>query len=140
MDKGEDEMNKDIGKTSSGKLQKADKVSKDYTQAKPEEIAADIERTRAHMDETLAMLGRKIHRPGLARKAAALTLGTLAAGALAIFGFRALRSRKSKSLTNRLTSRWHDARIFEQVNLARKMAMAARKGKPTIIVVEPRKT
>ena len=139
-------MNKERGKPAfekppkvvvMGMPDKVVKVSKDYSKAKPEEIAADIERTRAHMDESLAILGRKIHRPGLARKIAMVAFGTLAAGALAYFGFRALRPRKSKA--KRLASRWHEARVFEQVNLARKLAMAARKGKPTIIVVEPRK-
>lgn len=131
-------MNKETGKPYPERLQKADKVSRDYSQAKPDEIAADIERTRAHMDETLSMLGRKFKGPALVRMAAAISLGALAAGALAFFGFRAFRSRMSK--TRRPTSRWRDARIFEQVNLARKLAMAARKGKPTVIIVEPRKT
>lgn len=111
------------------------KPSKDYAKASPEEIIADIERTRAHMDETLDHLGRKLH-PGPKGKAAAWGLAAATVGTLAWLAIRAFRGRKSR---HRPHFKWHEARVLEQAMLAAKLAKTARKGKPAIIVVEPRK-
>ena len=111
------------------------KPAKDYGKASPEEIMADIERTRAHMDETLDHLGQK-HHPGPKGKAAAWGLAAAAAGTLAWLAIRAFRGRRSRP---RPHFKWHQARVLEQAMLAAKLAQAARKGKPAIIVVEPRK-
>lgn len=126
-----------------GKNPLKQETARDYAKATPEEIVADIERTRAHMDETLSRLGRRLHRrtPG---KALGLTLGLLtlaAAGALGYLGYRGFRGRGSHGkLRHRLfRSTWHNAHLVEKSVLAARLAMAARKGKPAIIVVEPRK-
>lgn len=115
-------------------------VGKDYGKADPEEIMADIERTRAHMDETLDLLGRKL-RPGVPRKA--LGIASWLAGGLLIAGlaYRAFGppSRRRRHRKRKAASQWRDARLWEQAMLAGKLARAARKGKPAIIVVEPRK-
>lgn len=112
-----------------------EKPFQDYAKASPEEIMADIERTRNHMDETLENLGRKLH-PGPKGKAAAWGLSAAALASLAWLAFRAIRGRKAR---RRLHFRWHEARVLEQAMLATRLAKAARKGKPAIIVVEPRK-
>jgi hypothetical protein len=115
-------------------------VGKDYGKADPEEIMADIERTRAHMDETLALLGRKL-RPKVPRQA--LRMASWIAGALVIAGlaYRAFgpTRRHRRHGKRRPSSGWREARLWEQAMLAGKLAQAARKGKPAIIVVEPRK-
>jgi hypothetical protein len=115
-------------------------VGKDYGKADPEEIMADIERTRAHMDETLALLGRRL-RPRVPRKA--LRTASWIAGALLIAGlaYRAFGPPRHhrRHGKRRPSSRWREARLWEQAMLAGKLAQAARKGKPAIIVVEPRK-
>lgn len=122
--------------SSPGKPGKAEaEPAKDYSKASPEEIMADIERTRAHMDETLDHLGRKLH-PGPKGRAAAWGLAAAAVGTLAWLAFRAFRGRKHP---HRPHFKWHEARVLEQAVLAAKLAQAARKGKPAIIVVEPRK-
>jgi hypothetical protein len=115
-------------------------VGKDYSKADPDEIVADIERTRAHMDETLALLGRKL-RPKVPRQT--LRIASWIAGGLLIAGL-AYRTfgppRRHRHHRNRkASSRWREARLWEQAMLAGKLAQAARKGKPAIIVVEPRK-
>jgi hypothetical protein len=114
---------------------KQGKAAKDYTKASPEEIMADIERTRAHMDETLDNLGEKLH-PGPTGKAIAWGLAAAVLGSLGWLAIRSLRGRKSR---HRPHTKWHQARVLEQAWLAAKLAQAARKGKPAIIVVEPRK-
>lgn len=135
-------MNKHSGKSAPGKsaethgLGKEAKASLAYEDASPEDIAADIEKTRAHMDETLSELGRRI-RPRLPGKPIGIALGAVAAGLIAYLAYRAFGSRK-RHRSDR-SPRWRDARVLEQVMLAKKLAMAARKGKPAIIVVEPRK-
>jgi hypothetical protein len=72
---------------------KQGKAAKDYTKASPEEIMADIERTRAHMDETLDNLGQKLH-PGPAGKAIAWGLAAAALGTLGWLANRAFRGGK----------------------------------------------
>jgi Protein of unknown function (DUF3618) len=113
------------------------KSSPAYKDASPEDIAADIERTRAHMDETLSKLGRRI-RPRLPGRQAGIALGVLAAGLLAFLGYRRVTGSRKRGRSDR-SPRWRNARVLEQVMLAKNLAMAARKGKPAIIVVEPRK-
>lgn len=128
----------------------------DYAKASPEDIAADIERTRAHMDETLHLLSRKL-RPRLPGKALLAGSGFAALALLAYLGWAGYRGyRRRHSLLGRLaeSSRkgkhrigsmrrswlsWHGTGIGEQGLLAAKLAMAARKGKPAVIVVEPRR-
>jgi hypothetical protein len=92
------------------------------------------------MDETLAILGSKL-RPRVPGKA--LRIASWIAGGLLIAGltYRAFgpprhhrQHRKRKT-----SSQWREARLWEQAMLAGKLAQAARKGKPAIIVVEPRK-
>lgn len=127
-----------------------------YDRATPEEIAADIERTRAHMDETLEMLGRRL-RPRLPGKAALRALGLLALAGVAALGlFAGLRGyRRRHTLRGRLAHSKgvkglrgflsgvaapaiRKAGTGEQAVLAARLALAARGGKPTIIVVQPR--
>lgn len=109
--------------------------AKDYSGSTPEEIMKDIERTRARMDETLSRLGSRL-KPRMPPKAVAISLGAVALGALGYFAAKAFRHRRPKAP---LRSVWRNARVLEQGMLAAKLAMAARKGKPAIIVVEPRK-
>lgn len=127
----------------------------DYAKASPEDIAADIERTRARMDETLLLLSRKL-RPRYPGKAALAVIGLAAFAALAALGWAGFRGyRLRHSLRGRLagTSRkglrrvgsmgrswlsWRRAGIGEQSLLAARLALAVRKGKPAVIVVEPR--
>lgn len=128
----------------------------DYSKASPEDIAADIERTRAHMDETLHLLGRKL-RPRPPGKAVFAALGFAAFAALAYLGWTGFRGyRRRHTLRGRLaeSSRkgkdrlgamrrswlsWRQAGLGEQAVLAAKLALAVRSGKPAIIVVEPRR-
>ncbi len=127
----------------------------DYAKASPEEIAADIERTRAHMDETLHLLSRRL-KPRLPGRALLAASGIAALAVLAWLGWSGyLGFRRRHSLVGRLAASsrkgkrwfgsirrsqlsWRGAGIGEQGLLAAKLAMAARKGKPAVIVVEPR--
>jgi hypothetical protein len=137
MDEGEIQMNPESKAPAGAQPDaKAARPAKDYGKATPEEIMADIERTRAHMDETLDLLGQRMHL-GRKGEAVAWSLGAAALGTLAWIAVRALRGRKSAA--RRPHFKWREARVLEQAVLAAKLAKAARKGKPAIIVVEPRK-
>lgn len=139
-------MNKDPNPVSG----KSAKASVEYGKSSPEEIMAEIEHTRTHMDETLRLLGRKL-KPTVARAALMAVAGILGASLLALIGWKifkpkphgaeALKARVKTyaKQTRKGTARWREARTFEQVMLASKLAMAVRKGRPAIIVVEPRK-
>ncbi|HLP41602.1 MAG TPA: DUF3618 domain-containing protein [Fibrobacteria bacterium] len=139
-------MNKDPNPVSG----KSAKASVDYGKSSPEEIMAEIEHTRAHMDETLHLLGRKL-KPMVPRLAVLTAAGILGASLLTLVGWKLLKSKPHGAeaikarvkayakQTRKGTTRWREARTFEQVMLASKLAMAVRKGRPAIIVVEPRK-
>lgn len=112
--------------------------SVDYGRAAPEAIRADIEKTRAHMDETLALLGRKF-RPDLfkrGRKIAAAVTAVLLGGlglALVLTG-RTRKRKRYASVHMRRAGGW-----FDQILVMRALAAAARKGKPAVFIVQPRR-
>lgn len=109
--------------------------SADYTEASPEEIRADIEKTRAHMDETLARLGRKIH-PRFLKNPAVLIAGVT----FVLLGTAALIFLKTRRESKRpRTAIWKRATLYDQILIVKALAAAARKGKPAVFVVEPRK-
>jgi hypothetical protein len=116
---------------------RAPKAQPDYQKASPDEIRSDIEKTRAHMDETLVRLGRKI-RPRFFRDRrkviAAVTLLLLAAGGLVFLRIRSGRGRPEARAMG-----WRKARLYEQFLVMRGLIAAARKGKPAVFVVEPKK-
>lgn len=107
----------------------------DYATASPEAIMAEIERTRAHMDETLDNLGKQLHF-GPKGKAAAWGVAATGIGILVWLAIRGYLGRKTR---RRPHFKWHEARVLEQAVLAGRLARAVRKGRPAIIVVEPRK-
>lgn len=121
---------------------------KDYGRASPGEIMADIEQTRAHMDETLSLLGRKMHPGPAGKKALSLAGGSLVAlaGLAGFLIFRRSRNRRIlKSALrhgkrpSRFPWRLREMGAFRQALVATRLAASARKGKPTVIVVEPRR-
>lgn len=67
----------------------------DLGEAAPEEIRAEIDRTRARMDEHLSQLGRKL-KGGPAMKRARYPLAALAAAVAGFLIFRAVRKRVGK--------------------------------------------
>ena len=130
----------------------------DWFQASPDEIKEEIARTRAHMDLLLSQLGRKL-RPKLfisKLKLARLQM-PLAALFIAISGvvvFRAIRPKsKPKAWMGRFNRQIgriqtsakvkrlevRSAGILDQFRALRLAASVARKGKPAIYIVEPRR-
>lgn len=118
----------------------------DLNSASPDEIKAGIARTRAHMDERLTDLGRKI-RPGaklrIRMRRAKIPLAAGAAALCAFLAYRAARAAvKSKSERhgpkagiNRLKIK--SAGVFDYVRALRLLATTIRKGKPGIFIVDP---
>jgi hypothetical protein len=130
----------------------------DWFQASPDEIKSEIARTRAHMDLLLSQLGRKL-RPKIfvsKLKLARLQI-PLAALFIAVSGivvFRAIRPEpkpkawmgkfqgklgriQNSAKVKRLEVR--SAGLFDQIRALRLAAAVARKGKPAVFIVEPRK-
>jgi hypothetical protein len=144
MDQGEDPVKdpKEIPARGGGAetAKHAERKAPDYSKATPDQILADIEKTRAHMDHTLTMLGDKLHpRPKV--KAALLGVGGLLlslAGWAAVRAFLGRKGTRAKAAKAKAW-RWREAGMIEQALLAKKLVGAARKGRPAIIVVEPRK-
>ena len=100
----------------------------------PEEIRAGIERTREHMDESLASLSRKL-RP---LRPENLKVPLLAAAALGVglAVFRIVRRKRHPNPAKR-ELRWRSTNLLDQVLLMKTLAMAVKKGKPAIFVVKP---
>jgi hypothetical protein len=115
---------------------------RDWNSASPDEIKAGIARTRAHMDERLTDLGRKIHPSAKLRKAK-IPLAAGAAALCALLAYRAARAMmKSKSERhgpkagiNRLKLK--SAGVFDYVRALRLLATTISKGKPGIFIVDP---
>ncbi|HKP96667.1 MAG TPA: DUF3618 domain-containing protein [Fibrobacteria bacterium] len=125
----------------------------DWFQAGPDEIKAEIARTRAHMDALLSQLGRKF-KPRLNLSRLQVPLAALFLAVSGIVVFRAIRRRsKPKAWTDRFGERIgriqnsakakrpevRSAGILDQVRALRLAASAARSGKPAIYIVEPRR-
>jgi hypothetical protein len=106
-----------------------------YQKSSPEQIRADIERTRAHIDETLAQLGRKFH-PRLLRDRLRL-FGMVGAAVLGIGGALFFAAYLTRSRRSPGRSPWRKAGILDQFLVAKSLIAAARKGKPAIYVVRP---
>lgn len=115
---------------------------RDWNTATPDEIKAGIARTRAHMDERLTELGRKI-RPGEKLRRAKLPLAAGAAALCALLAYGAARaviqSRSKrhgpKAGINRL--RVKSAGMFDYIRALRLVATTVRKGKPSVFIVDP---
>lgn len=105
--------------------------------ASPETIKDEIARTRAHMDERLSQLGRKI-RPRLELRKLQLPLiilVSLVAG-LAAFGMaRSKRKTGAKAAVTRFKVR--TAGMRDHIRTLQLVVSVIRKGKPAILIVEP---
>ena len=126
----------------------------DLAHASPEEIKAEIARTRAHMDERLSQLGRKL-KPQV--KPAYLWL-SLTALALGVGGYMAFRKFRAASIPEKWDAGLKkklgkiaalptvekagalSGGILDQLGALRLAYAAVRHGKPSIYVVKPRKT
>ena len=119
---------------------------RDWNSASPDEIKAGIALTRAHMDERLTDLGRKI-RPGtklrVRLRKSKIPLAAGAAALCALLAYRAARAVvKSRSERHgpkagirRLKVK--SARVFDYVRALRLLATTISKGKPGIFIVDP---
>jgi len=125
----------------------------DLDHASTAEIKAEIGRTRMHMDEHLSQLGDK-----LKTKASSaylwIPIGGLLLGAIGYAAFRMVgKVSKPKKWSDRVQGgvdkfigasaveklQVRSAGIFDQIRMLRLAVSAARKGKPAIYIVEPRK-
>jgi hypothetical protein len=123
----------------------------DWYKAGPDEIKAEIARTRAHMDKHLAQLGRKI-KPKLNLRRLQIPVAAFLLLTAGWVAFRMIRRRsKLKTWSGRIRS-WNDrsnvkvkkiklrsAGILDQIRALQLAVAAVRKGKPAIFIVEPRK-
>ena len=117
-------------------------IVNDWNTASPDEIKAGIERTRAHMDERLTDLGRKI-RPGARLRKAKIPLAAGAAALCALLAYRASRAvvksrserHGAKAGIKRLKVK--SAGMFDYILALRLLATTIRKGKPGIFIVDP---
>ena len=115
---------------------------RDWSSASPDEIKAGIALTRAHMDERLTDLGRKI-RPGEKLRKAKIPLAAGAAALCALLAYRAARSaikarserHGPKAGIKRLKVK--SAGMFDYVRALRLLATTIRKGKPGVFIVDP---
>ncbi|MDB5049293.1 MAG: hypothetical protein JWO30_2364 [Fibrobacteres bacterium] len=125
----------------------------DWYRASPDEIKAEIARTRAHMDEHLAQLGRKI-RPKANLKRMQIPFAALFVMVSGLVAFRLIRRRsKLKTWSGRVQAgvrkaganpnvkrvKLRSAGFLDQIRAVRLAINVARKGKPAIFIVEPRK-
>jgi hypothetical protein len=121
------------------------KTTKPEKRTKPEDIRADIERTREHMDESLTQLSRKIRvRWRMRLRQLALPLAGIVLAGVGAVVFRKLRRPKPawgriKMQQARTQPVVKAAGLLDQVLLMRALVMAAKKGKPAIYVVQPAK-
>jgi hypothetical protein len=114
----------------------------------PEEIERSIERTRSHMDESLAMLGRKLSPSRL--KVLRAPLAALSLGLIGLAVFRAYRKgwhvhsrSKHASLREKPTIKRMQVRSmsrFAQLRTILLLASVASKGKPAVFIVNPGKS
>lgn len=126
----------------------------DWFRAEPDEIKAEIARTRAHMDEHLSQLGRKLKpRVNVSRLQIPFAAAFMAlAGALLTrrFLFRSRRrtwmgmpvtdSRKPRSGIKADRFRVRSAvGALDNIRALQLAYAVARKGKPAVYIVEPRK-
>jgi hypothetical protein len=123
---------------------KHDASSVDWHAASPDQIKAEIARTRAHMDERLSDLGRKI-RPRINPKWVQIPLASLFALATGFIIFRAVRpksklaawSRKSHPSARVQRLKIKSAGMFDYIHALRLLSTIVRKGKPAVFIVEP---
>lgn len=112
----------------------------DLEKASPEAIKNEIARTRAHMDERLSQLGRKI-RPGIELRNLRLPMALLAACAAGIAAyFLARRAAKTGSGPTVRRFKVRTAGMMDHIRTLQLAASVVRKGKPAILIVEPRKS
>jgi hypothetical protein len=115
----------------------------DWFNAGPDQIKDEIARTRAHMDEHLSQLGRKF-QPGAKFKRVGIPIAAamaMAVSGLMVFrGFRrhGRRGRGAAAKVERLKIK--SAGMWDQVRAVRLALNLARKGKPAIFIVEPRRS
>lgn len=117
-------------------------IVRDWNTASPDEIKAGIDRTRAHMDERLTDLGRKI-RPGARFRKARIPIAAGAAALCALLAYRAARAvvksrsdrQGAKAEIKRLKVK--SAGMFDYIMALRLLATTIRKGKPGIFIVDP---
>jgi hypothetical protein len=114
------------------------KVSKDYSHSSPEDILRDIERTKEHMDRSLSQLGEKLI-PRLPRRTLRIAGAVLLAAGLGLagyLGYRYFKPKPKQRAMRWMKSRVKKASVIDQILLAKNLALAARKGQPSIIVVQ----
>jgi hypothetical protein len=112
----------------------------DLEKASPEAIKEEIARTRAHMDERLYQLGRKM-RPRLEGRYLWLPLAIVAAflaGSAAYLLARRASHPKAGPTVTRFKVR--TAGMIDHIRTLQLAASVLRKGKPAILIVEPRKS
>lgn len=119
---------------------------RDWNSASPDEIKAGIALTRAHMDERLTDLGRKI-RPGAKVRArfrkARIPLAAGAASLCALLAYWAARAAvKSRSERHGPKAdikrlKLKSAGVFDYVRALRLLATTISKGKPGVFIVDP---
>jgi hypothetical protein len=123
----------------------------DWYKASPDEIKAEIARTRAHMDEHLRQLGRKI-RPGAGAKGLGASFAALALAAIGILAIGAFRRRmRARTWSGRMKAgmRGSNVRVkrfrirsfgaLDQIRVLQLAVSMFRKGKPAVYIVEPRR-
>ncbi|MDB5102830.1 MAG: hypothetical protein JWP91_519 [Fibrobacteres bacterium] len=119
----------------------------DWNDASPDEIKAEIARTRAHMDARLSDLGRKF-KPKVNVKRARIPAAVLAAALTGFLLFRAFRpksklvswSRRKKPASARMQRlKVKSAGMADYVRAIGLVMNVIRKGKPAVFIVEPGK-
>ena len=120
----------------------------DWHDASPDEIKAEIARTRAHMDERLSDLGRKL-KPKVNMKRLQSPVAALSIAVAGFLLFRALRPKSKLVAWSRSKHKRPGARIerlkvksagmFDYVRALRMLMTVVRKGKPAVFIVEPGK-
>lgn len=124
-----------------------DEQAEQINEFTPDQLQQEIEKTREHMDENLALLGKKLNPNRLRNLQVPLVLGFLAITAI----FLVIRYRKGWHVKSRRSSalvkpkyaikrmrlgtlgRWSQLRTFLQ------LVSVARRGKPAVFIVQPMK-
>lgn len=111
----------------------------DLENASPEAIRDEIARTRAHMDERLSLLGRKI-RPRMRSEYLRIPMAVLAAMLAGYVAYRlARRSSGPKPGPSVTRFKVRTSGMLDHIRTLQLAASVVRKGKPAILIVEPRK-
>jgi hypothetical protein len=119
----------------------AARTKTDWNHSSPDEIKYEIARTRAHMDERLSDLGRKL-KPRVNLKRLQIPAAAVFAAVTGLLIFRAVRPRpfkvKAKAKVTRLKVK--SAGMFDYLRALKMLTTVVRKGKPAVFIVEPGKS